>query len=207
MHHSFDGAKTGPHEFTPPASLKVSDIPEVIGGVFSGHYHLHQKLHKKMMYVGAPLQHDFGETHYTPGYMILNFDEKKCVLKGVTRRETPEDVAPRFYAIPHTTDPSTPPGNPDRDYYRIELPANVDVGEIEELKKVLTYVVVRSIALGVDTRSRVEEYLKDEQKAEGRVALPDVIDAYAVMNESNEARARELASVGREIAEEVLGEV
>lgn len=73
LHHSVDGAITGSHEWKMPNRLNVSDLYQGWDHIFSGHYHKHQNI-EKLWYVGAPLQHDFGERTYTPGFIHLLAD-------------------------------------------------------------------------------------------------------------------------------------
>jgi len=70
LHHSVNGAVTGPHEWQMPNRLNVADLNQSWDNIFSGHYHKHQSI-EKLVYVGAPLQHDFGEREYIPGFIHL----------------------------------------------------------------------------------------------------------------------------------------
>jgi len=70
LHHSVNGAVTGPHEWQMPNRLNVADLNQSWDYIFSGHYHKHQFV-DKLVYVGGPLQHDFGEREYTPGFIHL----------------------------------------------------------------------------------------------------------------------------------------
>jgi len=196
MHHSFEGAKHGTHEFQPPGGIPPALIPDHIE-VFSGHYHMRQKMNKHVEYTGAPLQHDFGEVNYTPGYVILEIDSGSIRQQFI---EVPPEVAPRFHILPHNLELGKIPGLPKRDYYRIDLPTDVDPKEITALRKKLTNVIVKTIPIDSDMRSRVEEHVKTLGK---RVQFTDVMEAYVAMN-AEEERADRLNDLGLELAEEAL---
>lgn len=96
MHHSFMGAKTGPHEWAMPNHIDVDDLNPKVDLYFSGHYHLHQIIKGKttkneLIYVGSPLQHDFGEKNYTPGFIHL--------MPDLTWKHIENKLSPRFNVI------------------------------------------------------------------------------------------------------------
>jgi len=202
MHHHFDGAKHGNHEFQPPGGLTASDIPDCVKAIFCGHYHMRHRVDPRVMYVGAPMQHDFGEASYRPNYMILHYDEEEDFV-SYTSYEVPPKVAPRFHILAHSCDRAAVPGNPDMDYYRIDLPSDVDPLEIKDLQGMFKNVIVKPLPLSTKVRSRVEQFMKDEAK-EGKVEIPDVIDVYATMHTEDKTRAEFLADLGRDIAGDVL---
>jgi DNA repair exonuclease SbcCD nuclease subunit len=195
MHHSFEGAKHGPHEFQPPGGIPPKLIPEHIR-IYSGHYHLRQRLTKNVSYIGAPLQHDFGESMYTPGYTILD------LLTGEAEFvEVPPEVAPRFHILPYNLNPDKIPGLVESDYYRIDLPTDVSISEISKLRESVKNVIIKPIPTEVELRTRVEEHLGGEEK----VDLFGVMNAYVALNAEKE-RADRLSDLGFEIAEKILGE-
>ena len=203
MHHSFEGAKHGAHEFEPPGGIAPSLIPENIR-VYSGHYHLRQRLAKNVLYIGAPLQHDFGEAAYIPGYTILDFDEvDEEGFPTYTFYEVPAEVAPRFHILPHNLQLDELPGLVESDYYRIDLPVDVDPGEVADLRNAVTNVIIKPIPITTDIRSRVEEHLGEKGE---RVEFIDVMEAYAAMNADTEERSERLFALGKDIAQSVLGE-
>ena len=91
MHHSFDGAVTGPHEWVMPGKLNPNVFPASYDLLFSGHYHCRQRVGDRLEYVGAPLQHDVGEREYTPGFVH--------VLPDGTWRQVVNNLSPRFNVI------------------------------------------------------------------------------------------------------------
>lgn len=197
MHGHFDGAKHGAHEFQPPGGISPSDIPDCVQLVISGHYHMYQKLTEKLLYIGAPFQHDFGEAQYEPGYMILDFAKNG----EVTWERRVFDSAPRFHILPHNLGVGNIPGDPNSDYYRIDLPSDVDPTEIKDLKDALTNIIIKPIPIDADMRSRVEEYL--ENKGE-KVEFVDVMEAYVSMHAEPKLVVR-LEELGMDIMRETLG--
>jgi len=86
LHHSFNGAVTGPSEWVMSHSLNPDEIA-TWDHTFSGHYHKHQKV-GQVQYIGAPLNHNFGERLYIPGFIHLNSDG--------TWKHIENTVSPRF---------------------------------------------------------------------------------------------------------------
>jgi DNA repair exonuclease SbcCD nuclease subunit len=74
FHHSFEGAESGPINWSMPYPLTFEDIPP-FDSKFSGHIHKHQTIgpaKNGLVYVGAPLHHDSGERHYKPGWLSID---------------------------------------------------------------------------------------------------------------------------------------
>jgi hypothetical protein len=201
MHHSFDGAKHGPHEFEPPGGLRDSDIPPNVRMVLSGHYHKRQKVGKRVQYVGAPLQHDFGEADYTPGFVMLTLKSGGKISQKFIR--TPAEVAPQFHVLPHDIDLNNIPGLPADDFYRVDIPSDVDPTIIKPIKDALANVVVHTIPAVTSHRSRVEDYLSSKGESGAGVELGDVIEAYTVMSVEEPDRQERLVDLGKEIANEI----
>jgi hypothetical protein len=201
MHHSFEGAVHGAHEFAPPGGIKPSAIDDDIQ-VFSGHFHKRQQINNHIKYIGSPLQNDFGEADYTPGYTILDIAPDGSIEE--TFVETPNKVAPRFYILPYNWSKAIP-GIPETDYYRIDLPSDVDPSAISGLMAGLRNVVVKPIPMAGALRSRVEEYLGDLEDEDGKarpVELVDTIDAYTAMHVEDAERAEVLAQLGKDLVQE-----
>lgn len=70
-HQSFDGARTGPHEYIMKEGLGTLDVPEEVR-VYSGHYHMHQSIGEWVEYVGGLVQQNLGEREYRPGHMKID---------------------------------------------------------------------------------------------------------------------------------------
>jgi DNA repair exonuclease SbcCD nuclease subunit len=187
MHHHFEGAKHGAHEFEPPGGISPKDVPDEIDLVISGHYHLHHKINDKIIYCGVPLQHDFGEATYTPGYMLLDVDTLEYEF-----RETPVYIAPRFYII--TPDVKKIPGDVGRDYYRVDFTTDTPVAELEKFKKKLTNVVFKALPITAEGRSRVSEVMEKEENLD----INDIIEAYVKINATPD-EVDELTKLGQEL--------
>lgn len=57
-HQSVYGAKRGTFEYCPPHSVQVRRVPDAYRMVFAGHYHPHQLLEERWLYVGSLLPLD-----------------------------------------------------------------------------------------------------------------------------------------------------
>ena len=66
FHHSFNGATTGPHEWTMPYPLCDSDI-QPFDKILSGHVHRPQDV-GRVRYIGTLIQQDMGEREYDVGW-------------------------------------------------------------------------------------------------------------------------------------------
>jgi len=94
MHQGVSGYTVG-SDYVLEQDLNYSDLePDEFSLILSGHYHKYQQK-KKLIYVGAPYQHDFGERDNQPGFVVLDFDKKDSA--DVLFVEL--DVAPRFVRI------------------------------------------------------------------------------------------------------------
>jgi hypothetical protein len=157
-----------------------------------------QEISDRILYIGAPLQHDFGESQYVPGYMVLDFAENG----EVTWERTEIDFAPVHHILPHNLAPEDVPGRPAVDYYRIDLPSDVDPTEITGLYEAVQNVIVKPIPIDAEMRSRVEAHL--EKKGE-KVEFVDVMEAYVAMH-AEPKLADSLEELGQDIMSTVLGE-
>jgi len=206
MHHHFEGAVHGPHEFEVPGGLALKDIPDNVALVVSGHYHKWQWIGNRVLYIGAPIQHDFGEATYLPGFTILTVHDDSKRKPDVEFVEIPEGEVPRFHILPHTLTPANLPGIPALDYYRVDLPMDVDPASIEWLHKAVQHLAVKPLPSTTELRSRVEQYFIEAgtQQPEGRVDLGEVIEAYTMLNVEDEGRQQDLIRIGKEIANKVV---
>lgn len=92
LHHSIEGAVTGPSNWKMPHELKTEQIDALGFDLnISGHYHKHQNLSDRTLYAGALIQHDFGERDYTPGWLH--------VLPDGTWTQIENKWSPRFMEI------------------------------------------------------------------------------------------------------------
>jgi DNA repair exonuclease SbcCD nuclease subunit len=95
MHHGVDKIIPG----IPDAGLTVSDLPVEFDWIFCGDYHHHREIIPgKAWFVGAPLQHNFGDTGENRGYLILDLDTGKVEQHVIN--STPEFVTLRVTGNP-----------------------------------------------------------------------------------------------------------
>jgi DNA repair exonuclease SbcCD nuclease subunit len=189
-HHHFYGAKVSAHEFVPPSKLLVTDIPEGVKLVVSGHYHKRQELYGgRVVYPGALLQHDFGEAGNPTGFMLLYEDLTYSYV------ETHDYcTSPKFWIV-DAEDPEFL-GRCDFDYYRVDYPHNMDVRELDHFKNEAENIIFKMSNRGeVDTRTRVHEVLATDGS---KLDEYDVVDAYTRIHEKDTDKARALADMGKE---------
>lgn len=91
LHHSINGAETGPSNWKMPHELQPQDLALGFDVVISGHYHKHQRLPHDIVYAGGLLQHDFGERDYVPGWLHVTPDGKWAHVENT--------LSPRFKEI------------------------------------------------------------------------------------------------------------
>lgn len=188
MHHSFQGAVHGTHEFQPPASLCAGDVPDNCQ-VYSGHFHKRQELYGgKVVYPGAIMQHEFGEVDYTPGITFLYEDGTTEFVENL--------VSPRFHIVKYEGDPGMElPGNPDCDYYRFDYSFNAGVTVVGEIMDKTRFAISKCVYDGkIEVRTRIHEVLEDED-----VTPSSAVEAYTVLNEKNEVVAKRLVKLGKEL--------
>ena len=99
MHQGVSGYKVG-SDYVLEQDIKYRDLrPDEFSLILSGHYHKHQQK-DKLVYVGAPYQHDFGERDNQPGFVVLHIEEDKHNGNIDVDAEFVElDCAPRFVRI------------------------------------------------------------------------------------------------------------
>ncbi len=72
IHNSIKGAK---HlGWTCDDGLESDHVCDGFDRVYAGHFHTPQTFGARGLYVGAPMQHDFGDVGRVPGYLIVEFD-------------------------------------------------------------------------------------------------------------------------------------
>lgn len=91
IHQGITGAKIAGDEILSKEDLRVEDIRSIVGEetwIFSGHYHIHQKVDDRFYYIGSSTPKDFGDKT-TKGF--LHFKDGK--LKQI------ESLAPKFIVM------------------------------------------------------------------------------------------------------------
>lgn len=168
LHHSVNGAITGPHEWVMPHRLDADDLPEGYTHIFSGHYHCHQKV-KRLWYVGAPLHHDFGERTYTPGFIHVKPDGSWTQIENTD--------SPRFQVI-ETCDPKVLKTINPKDYTSIKWDG--DFNEVELAKEDMpdnsiievTHKTKTSVRTNIQTTDQVETMIEKYAEAKYGKVVP-----------------------------------
>jgi len=177
MHHSVNGAITGPHEWVMPHRLDVDLLPEAYTHIWSGHYHCHQQV-KRLWYVGAPVHHDFGERTYTPGFVH--------VLPDGTWKHIENDYSPRFKLL-ETNDVKELNSIDANNYVSVKWKG--DINEVEKAKSNLPDNCVVEIAsipkqsksrTDIDTTDPVETMITKYTMAKANPDTADEIVDYGV---------------------------
>lgn len=91
LHQTIQGAKAG--NWASPEGIPL-DALAPFPLVLSGHFHTHQWLGSNVMYLGAPLQHHFGDAGEIRGFWDLQFDGSQKMSKKLVKVN-----APRFHEI------------------------------------------------------------------------------------------------------------
>jgi len=96
-HLGVQGAKVGADfVYATPYDAKVEDLNcGAFDRVYLGHYHMHQQLASNAWYIGAPLQHNWGDKHQWRGFLVYNTDTKS--------HEKVDLKSPKFVEIDNTS--------------------------------------------------------------------------------------------------------
>lgn len=87
MHQTIQGAREG--SWISPHGIPLG-ILETFPQVISGHFHTHQKLTDSIWYLGAPLQHNFGDQGETRGFWDLQIgDDRKIHSADLIASDVP----------------------------------------------------------------------------------------------------------------------
>jgi len=163
-HQSFDGAVVGPHEYVMREGLHpVTSVPEAFRWVFSGHYHKHQVLGDRVVYIGGLVQHNFGERYYMPGFLVYDTDTFEW-------EHIENKISPRFYAIDASNEEeikTVVEASKNRgDYVRVTLLAAVKTAELPVCANVTYHVAGEtsiesrlSLVGGETTGEMLEKYV------------------------------------------------
>lgn len=175
LHHSLDGAKTGPHEWVMPSRLRANHLPR-FDLIVSGHYHQHQIVKDSdnyVIYAGAPLQHDAGERDYKPGFLVVGDDG--------SIRHIENFASPRFVVIEAETEEDLESEEVrDNDYLIVKWKGEEKDGKkLRDQLKGLGIGIVnvtpdsarKAIRTNISTADAVETMLA--KYAEARLGAPD----------------------------------
>lgn len=104
-HLGIQGAKVGADfVFSNPHDATVADLNHgKFDQVFLGHYHIRQQLADNTWYIGAPLQHNWGDTGQSRGFVIYDTETRK--------QEYIKLDSPSFVVTQRGDDSSVQPGD------------------------------------------------------------------------------------------------
>lgn len=115
LHHSLKGGRVG--EWVCPEGID-QEILHPFAAVLAGHFHTSQNLYDDVYYLGAPLQHNFGDRGEERGFWDVTFDGG-----AMTKMELVPVTAPRFHELEFA---SCAPEfeSPGPDYFRVRVVAS-----------------------------------------------------------------------------------
>lgn len=92
-HLGIQGARVGADfVYTNPHDAAAHDLnQDAFDAGFLGHYHIHQAVGPRFWYIGAPLQHNWGDAHQWRGFLTYDMD------RGTIEHH--DLVAPRFLRV------------------------------------------------------------------------------------------------------------
>lgn len=128
LHTGLDGAGVGSINYIMKEPLTLEDIqPDDWDWVAMGHYHKPQFLADNVFYIGAPIQHNFGDEGDPRGFMVLDTDstDEPVSFFDLT------DIQPKFRTIEidHPSDLEGLQLDP-KDYHRFQIRTQlVDVSQ------------------------------------------------------------------------------
>jgi len=111
-HQDIIGSQYG--GFTVEHGLDADVLAEKFLWSFIGHWHEPGKVKENVISIGAPLQHNFGDSLGARGWWILDTEKGETKLIENT-------FSPRFYSIKVGSETMEIPGDPVKDFYRIEV--------------------------------------------------------------------------------------
>lgn len=179
LHHSINGAVTGPHEWQMPHKLDPYKLDQRWTRIFSGHYHKHQKC-GPATYVGSPLHHDFNERTYVPGFVHVKPNGDWVHIENT--------ISPRFCAL-EVNDSSKLTDLQDTKNY-VSIRYTGDVSELDKVKKFVSDNCVvehrpkgsnASIRTDIESTDAVEDMIKKftiAKKGEDPELIKKGIDIY-----------------------------
>jgi len=111
-HQDIIGSQYG--GFTVERGLDADVLSKKFRWSFIGHWHEPNQVRENVISVGAPLQHNFGDSLGAKGWWILDTEKGEAKLIENT-------FSPRFYSIKVDSETTEIPGDPAKDFYRIEI--------------------------------------------------------------------------------------
>ena len=152
-----------------------------------GHFHLHQKLNKNTYYIGAPLQHNWGDRFQTRGFIEYDTNTRK-----VTQIEC---RAPKFIEVEDVE--GWQDGQLDDSYVRLVSDEEYSIDRREEVRQ---DIGARSLEV---VRPKVEREIVSRTSLTPGESYDKIISKY-ISEVGTELDADLLAEIGREMLKEVL---
>jgi len=142
---------------------------------FVGHWHVWSEVRENVISIGAPLQHNFGDSSQSKGWWIFDSEEGE-------RKFVANHFSPRFYDFKINPKTTELPGDPLRDFYRIKTQ-----GELPEFLNKLRWKRISRVVEG-ETKKRTTISFSDKKE--------DIIAKYVEARGGNLDHKR-LVEIGR----------
>jgi DNA repair exonuclease SbcCD nuclease subunit len=132
-HFGVQGAQVGADfVYTNPFDVEIADLNvKAFDLALLGHYHLPQQLAPNCWYIGAPLQHNWGDKHQARGYVSWDTATKDFTF---VNSQMPQFVQLTDDEVEAALDHSAPPALPES-YVRIETVKKYSESDREQLRK------------------------------------------------------------------------
>lgn len=154
---------------------------------FSGHIHEHQKVKSNFVYVGSPLQHDWGDAGITKGFVIVKDNKWKFV-----ETKTP----PKFVNIRLGTKPDVK-GN----FVRVIAGSEKELEIARSLEPKLARAGARFVAPPVPSFTSVVTGVSTMSGE--ALSLKRLVDAYVTSTVKGKKKRQILRAIARELISEV----
>lgn len=176
-HFGVSGAEPGANFVLKSTDLvTLPDLmPDTFQDIFLGHYHMHQELLSNVRFIGAPMQHNWGDINQHRGVLIYDTESRIC-------EKVPIIVAPRFVRIVPSSIENPLVQNPlvQNNFVRVVLNEHISREEWDKLKtQVLTEykarwveewlelpesasIVVQSFTPSMDIEDMIDPYVDSE---------------------------------------------
>jgi DNA repair exonuclease SbcCD nuclease subunit len=143
LHCGVQGARTGPKQVLINNPIQLRDLkPDKFAFILLSDYHTQQELSHNVLYMGSPLQHNFGEIHKPVIWDVQIVPSKNSKeLFGKWKMEAIPTNLPRFHAIniKHLSEAKKQFRKFKGDYFRVQLPADSKLETADIIKLARKY--------------------------------------------------------------------
>lgn len=207
LHHSLAGGKIG--GWTCPDGLQPEDIAGFTR-VFSGHYHTPQIV-GEARYLGAPLQHNFGDAGEVRGFWDITFGDDGTTDEQMISHGL---AVPMFHRLAwnHSTGEPQFVSEPHElrinDYVEVEVEGTAtqiktSMPVVQEWCKVLTDASIKYCRPRVVLKTERKERARiTSSSATGRVVWPAAVTSYVKACDTTGLDGKRLEELGRRFLEE-----